>query len=164
MEYKHVTHESIPPYIDKDSEILILGSLPSIASRMYGFFYAHPQNRFFKVIAGVFNEEEPLTIEERKAFLTKHRIALYDVIYECDIYGSSDASIKNAIPIDLKKLLKQYPNIKRIYTTGQKAKSLYDKYLLNASGIEATGLPSTSAANANMKLSELLERYKTIIQ
>ena len=164
MDYKHVSHESIPPYINDDSNILILGSLPSIASRKDGFFYAHPQNRFFKVLAYVFNEKEPITIEERKTFLKRNKIALYDVIYECDICGSSDATIKNVIPIPLADILKKFPNVKRIYTTGKKAKALYDKYLLSEVRIEAIGLPSTSPANAGMSFEILLEHYKIISQ
>ena len=162
MEVKHVTHESIPPFINEESEILILGSLPSIKSREDGFFYAHPQNRFFKAVAGVFDEIEPKTIEERKMFLLKHHIALYDVIYECDICGSSDSSIKNVKAIDLVSILKKYPSIKRIYTTGKKAKELYDKYLLPQVKIEAISLPSSSAANAGMSADELVEEYKII--
>lgn len=162
MEYTHVTHESIPPFINKESKVLILGSLPSVASRKYGFFYAHPQNRFFKVLAKVFNEEEPKSIDERKRFLNRHNIALYDVIYECDISGSSDSSIRNVVPIDLKGILMKYPNIKRIYTTGKKAKDLYDKYLKEVGGIEAIGLPSTSPANATMNIEELVIQYQKI--
>ena len=162
-QYQHITHESIPPFINEKSKILILGSLPSFASRKNGFFYAHPQNRFFKALAGVFNEEEPIGIAARKEFLEKHRIALYDVIYECDIVGSSDASIKNAIPIDLKGIINRYPNIKKIFTTGKKAKDLYDKYLNDQVDIEVIPLPSSSAANANMKLEKLIEEYRKIL-
>ncbi len=161
---QRVDHTSIPPFINKDSNILILGSLPSVKSREYGFFYAHPQNRFFKLLAIVFNEEEPKTIEERKAFLLRNHIALYDVIFACDIYGSSDATIENVEPIDLKNLLKQYPNIKKIFTTGKKAKELYDKYLLPEVNIEVISLPSSSAANASMSLEKLVEEYKAILK
>ena len=160
MKLNHVTHESIPPFINENSKVLILGSLPSLKSREDGFFYAHPQNRFFKALAGVFNEEEPIGIEKRKEFLYKHNIALYDVIYECDIYGSSDSSIKNVVPIRLKELLIKYPNILKIYTTGKKAKELYDKYLFKKVGIDAISLPSSSAANAGMSLNDLIEEYK----
>ena len=163
MEFQHVTHESIPPFINENSKVLILGSLPSIKSREDGFFYAHPQNRFFKTLAGIFNEEEPKTIIDRKEFLNRHSIALYDVIYECDICGSSDSSIKNVVPIKLKELLKQYPNISKIYTTGKKSKDLYDKYLLKDIGIEAISLPSSSAANAGMSQSQLIEAYRVIL-
>lgn len=160
----HVDHTSIPPFINKDANTLILGSLPSVASRKYGFFYAHPQNRFFKILSMVFKEEEPKTIEERKDFLTRNKIGLYDVIFACDIYGSSDASIENVEPIDLKNLLIQYPNIKQIFTTGKKAKELYDKYLLPQVGVEAISLPSSSAANASMSLEKLVEAYKIILK
>ena len=105
MEYKHITHESIPPFIDEESNVLILGSLPSIVSREKGFFYMHPTNRFYKLLAAVFNEEPPITLEERKLFLKRHKIALYDVIYECDIHASSDASIKNPKVINYKHFL-----------------------------------------------------------
>ena len=164
MDFTHVTHESIPPFINEESKILILGSLPSVKSREDGFFYAHKQNRFFKTIALVFAEEEPKSILERKQFLNKHHVALYDVIYECDICGSSDATIKNVKPIKLKELLKQYPNISKIYTTGKKAKDLYDKYLFNDARIPAIGLPSTSAANARMDQDKLTEEYKVILE
>lgn len=162
MEVKHVTHESIPPFISEESEILILGSLPSIKSREDGFFYAHPQNRFFKAVAGVFEEPEPKTINERKMFLLKHHIALYDVIYECDICGSSDSSIKNVKAIDLVSILKKYPNIKKIFTTGKKSKELYDKYLLPQVKMDAISLPSSSAANATMTIEQLIEEYQKI--
>ena len=163
-EKQRVDHTSIPPFINKDSNILILGSLPSVKSREYGFFYAHPQNRFFKILAKVFEEEEPKTIDERKQFLLRNHVALYDVIFACDIYGSSDATIENVEPIDLKNLLMQYPNIKRIFTTGKKAKELYDKYLLPEVNIEAISLPSSSAANASMSLEKLVEEYKVILK
>lgn len=161
---QRVDHKSITPFINKDSNTLILGSLPSVASRKDGFFYAHPQNRFFKILSLVFKENEPKTIDERKSFLSRNHIALFDVIFACDIYGSSDATIENVEPIDLKGLLEQYPNIKRIYATGKKAKELYDKYLLPQTGIECIGLPSSSAANASMSLDKLVEAYKVIIK
>ena len=94
---QHVTHSSILPFIPENSEILILGSLPSVRSREVGFYYGHSRNRFFKLLAAIYDEEEPISVDERKAFLIKHKIALYDVIYECDITGSSDSSIKNVV-------------------------------------------------------------------
>ena len=162
MEYKHITHKSIPPFIDEESNVLILGSLPSIVSREKGFFYMHPTNRFYKLLAAVFKEEPPITLEERKHFLKRHKIALYDVIYECDIKSSQDSSIKNAVPIDIESLLKQYPNIKKIFTTGNKAKELFDKYLAQNVNIPVINLPSSSAANASMKEDELVEKYLAI--
>ena len=161
----HVTHEIIPVFIDDESTVLILGSLPSVKSREDGFYYAHPRNRFFKVLANVFNESEPSSINDRKAFLRRHKIALYDVIYECDICGSSDASINNAKVIDIKDILTKYSNIKRVGVNGGKSKQLFDKHLLNIVkqfDVEACYLPSTSPANARAPLEELVKQYKTL--
>ncbi len=110
--YQHITHESIPPFINSSSKVLIFGSLPSVKTREVGFYYGHPQNRFYKVLASIFNEDIPIGVEDKKALLNKHKIALYDVIYECDIIGSSDSSIKNPKPINLVYILNRYPNIK----------------------------------------------------
>lgn len=162
----HITHESIPIFIDDESTVLILGSLPSIKSREKGFYYAHPRNRFFLVLSRIFDEAEPKTIEERKAFLTKHHISLYDVIKECDIYGSSDASIKNPKVIPLKEILLEHPNIKKIGVNGGKAKQLFDKYLLNdvkEFGVKVLYLPSTSPANARMSADEIVDCYCKLI-
>ena len=104
-EYTHVTHP-FPALYNKESEILILGSLPSVKSREQMFFYGHPQNRFWKVIAAVLNETVPKNIEEKKAMLYRHHVALWDTIYSCDIIGSSDSSIKNVVPTDLKAIVK----------------------------------------------------------
>ena len=101
----------------------------------------------------------------KKEFLSRHNIALYDVIYECDISGSSDTSIKNPIVIDIFDILTKYPNIKRIAINGGKAKSLFDKYLLSivkSFDIEVHYLPSTSPANARMTLEELVREYSKV--
>ena len=164
-ELVHVTHASIPIFINDDSEILILGSLPSVKSREDGFYYAHKRNRFFQTLSGVFKENEPLSIEERKHFLKRHKIALYDVIYECDIHASSDASITNVKVIDIKDILSKYPNIKKIVINGGKAKQLFDKYLLekiDGNTIKIFYLSSTSPANARMAINELIEQYSNI--
>ena len=163
----HVTHASIPIFIDEQSEILILGSLPSIKSREEGFFYAHKKNRFFLVLSRLFLENEPLSIEERKLFLMRHKIALYDVVYECDIHASSDASITNVKVIDIKDILSKYPNIKKIAINGGKAKELFDKYLskdIDTSKIRIYYLPSTSPANARSSVESLVEKYSSIIE
>lgn len=154
----HLTHQ-LEIFIDKESKILILGSFPSEKSREYNFYYSHKQNRFFPVLAKVFNEDSPISIDDRKAFLRKHHIALYDVIYECDIHSSEDSSIRNVIPIDIRKILDEYPNIKAIGITGKKAQSLFDKYLKDKVNIEVFYLPSTSPANAKMKLDDLAKEY-----
>lgn len=167
MNYTHITHESIPLFIDSNSIILILGSLPSVKTREVGFYYGHPRNRFFKVLSTIFNVEEPISIVERKNLLKEHNIALYDVIYECDICGSSDSSIKNPIVINIKDILTKYPNIKCIGVNGGKAKELFDRYLLDdvkRFDVEIYYLPSTSPANARMGLDELVEQYSKLFK
>ena len=120
----------------------------------------HPQNRFWRVLSAVYQEELPITIEEKKKFLIRHQIALWDCILKCDIVGSSDASIKNVIPTDIPSVLDK-TNIKKIFTTGKKAQSLYEKYIYPKTKIEAISLPSTSPANvANYSLKDLVEIYK----
>lgn len=161
----HVTHSSIPIFINNDSRIIILGSLPSVKTREVGFYYAHPRNKFFKVLSSIFNEEEPIGTEERKAFLYKHNIALYDVIEECDICGSSDSSIKNPVVVNLHDILTRYPNIKTIGVNGNKAKELFNRYLLktaNEFDVKIYYLPSTSPANAKMGIDELVKQYSFI--
>ena len=118
----------IEPVYDKNSKILILGSFPSVKSREAGFFYGHPQNRFWKVLAAMCECEVPVTIEEKKVFLLENHIAVWDVIRSCDIEGSSDSSIKNVIPNDLGLILEE-ADIKQIYVNGKKAEQLYQKYI-----------------------------------
>ena len=160
----HLTH-TLPIFISEDSKILILGSFPSVKSREMMFYYGHPQNRFFPVLAMLFNEETPVTVEQRKAFLQKHQIALYDVIEECDIKGSSDNTIKNVVPIDIVSILKKYSNIKVIGITGNTAKHYFDKYLLDkvSKDIKVVYLPSTSPANAKMSIYDLVDKYKEVL-
>lgn len=157
----HLTHE-LEIFIFDSSDTLILGSFPSVKSREYGFYYSHKQNRFFPVLAKVFNEETPSSIEERKEFLKRHHIALYDVIEECDILGSDDSSIRNAIPSDIPYFLKKYPNIKRIGITGKKAGILFDKHLKDKVNVNVFYLPSTSPANAKMTIGDLVKEYKRL--
>ena len=162
--YQHLTH-TLELFANKDSKYLILGSFPSVKSREYNFYYAHPRNRFFPTLATIFNESLSSDIKERKDFLIRHNIALYDVIEECDIKGSSDSSIINVIPADIVGILNKFPNIKVIGITGGKAKSLFDKYLLNkidTSKINVVYLPSTSPANAKISNEKLLESYKSL--
>ena len=159
----HLTH-TLPIFIDKDSEILILGSFPSVKSREMMFYYGHKQNRFFPVLGRLFNEDAPITVEGRKAFLKRHKIALYDVIEECDIEGSSDSSIKNVIPIDIELVLREYPNIKIIGITGNTAKYYFNRHLINKIGnTKVVYLPSTSPANARMSVDDLAKAYKQLV-
>ena len=122
----HVKHE-FDPVFDGQSEVLILGTLPSVKSREQKFYYGHPRNRFWEVIAGLYGERRPETIEEKKALLLAHHIALWDVIAECDIEGSSDSSIRNVVPTDLSIILEHAP-VRRIFANGTKAYELYQKY------------------------------------
>ena len=151
----------IPPIYDENSEVLILGSFPSVKSREQGFFYGHPQNRFWKVTAAVFGERVPETIEEKKAFLLRNHIALWDVIGSCEIEGSADSSIRNVIPNDLSVIL-DAADIKGIFINGKTAYKYYRKYTETATGREAVCLPSTSPANAAWTLEKLLESWKCI--
>lgn len=152
---------SIPPVFDENSRVLILGSFPSVKSREVGFFYGHPQNRFWTTLAHVLGAEIPHTVDEKRVFLLAHGIALWDVIASCEIAGSSDASIKNAVPNDLSVILKNAP-IERIFTNGGTAHRLYCRYLLPQTGIVAVQLPSTSPANAAWTQARLDEAWSAL--
>lgn len=151
----------IQPVYDKDSKVLILGSFPSVKSREEGFFYGHPQNRFWKVTASIFDEEIPRTPQEKKAFLIRNHIALWDVIGSCDIDGSSDSSIRNAKVNDISMMLTT-ADIKAIYLNGKKAYHLYQQYLEPVIQREGVCLPSTSPANAVWSLEKLKQAWSVI--
>ena len=156
------THEFAPVY-DEHSRILILGTFPSVKSREQHFYYGHPQNRFWKVLASLTQWPQiPQTIEEKKQMLLQNGIAIWDVIQSCDIAGSSDSSIKNVVPSDIGSILKN-SGIKRIYANGNMAKKLYEKYILPETGVPIIGLPSTSPANAAYSLERLKESWKQIL-
>ena len=152
----------IEPIYDNNSNILILGSFPSVKSREEGFFYGHKQNRFWKVVSRVFEEEEPRTIEEKKAFLIRNKIALWDVIQSCDIVGSSDSSITNVVPNDLSAILST-ADIKAIYVNGKTALKYYEKYTEPVIKRPAICLPSTSPANAAWSMEKLLTAWNSIL-
>lgn len=152
---------NIQPVFDKNSEILILGSFPSVKSREAQFFYHHPQNRFWKILIKLYHHNELKTIDEKKDFLLKHHIALWDVIESCDIKGSSDSSIQNVKVNDIQALLEKTA-IHTIYTNGKKAHHLYQKYCLKKTLQEDICLPSTSPANAQYSLDKLLQEWKII--
>ena len=158
-ETSNVKKHPFPPLFDRDSKVLILGSFPSVKSREIKFFYGHPQNRFWKVIAGIFDEKIPSTIEEKKELILRNHLALWDVIAECEITGSSDASIKNAKANDLSEILNQAP-IQKIIVNGKTAEKLYIKYIEPVTGIKAAALPSTSPANAAWSLDRLIDVWE----
>lgn len=160
-EYESLTHTFDPVY-SQDSKILVLGTFPSVKSREMNFYYGHPQNRFWKVIAEVTKSGVPETIEEKKALLLANRIAVWDVIKSCDIIGSSDSSIKNVVVNDIAGLLKK-TNIKTIVANGATAERLYNMYALSQTGIEIVKMPSTSPANAAWSLEKLCVEWEKVL-
>ena len=157
---EHIIHP-IPPFYGAQSQILILGSFPSVKSREAQFFYGHPQNRFWKVLAAVLDSPVPQTIQEKSAMLHENHIALWDVIASCDIEGSSDSSIKNAVPNDLTPILTA-ADIRQIYCNGATSHRLYRKFIVPETGRDAIKLPSTSPANAAWQLERLVEEWRQI--
>ncbi len=151
-----VEHE-LPPVYDERSRVLILGSFPSPKSRETGFYYGHPQNRFWKVLSAVFGEKTPESIDEKKAFLRAHKIALWDVIASCEIKGAGDSTIKNALPNDFSVIFSA-AKIKAVFTTGQTAAKLYKKF----TGSDSVVLPSPSPANCALPVSDLTREYEKI--
>lgn len=160
--YTHVEHTFEPVY-DIASRILILGSLPSVSSREQGFYYGHPRNRFWQVTAAVCGEEVPETILDKKQMLLRNGIALWDVISECDIIGSSDQSVKNVLPADIGSILTG-PGIKEVFGNGGLAVRLYRRYQQPLTGAEIIPLPSTSPANAAYSLERLIREWKGKIE
>lgn len=161
MQYEHITHP-FEPVFDAESEILILGSLPSVKSREQEFYYGHSQNRFWKVLAAIYRERVPQTREEKCAFLLRRHVALWDVIAACDIIGSSDASIKNVVPNDLNLIL-DGTSVRKICLNGGKAYELFCRYCklsdAEQSACEIVRLPSTSPANAAWSLDRLVGEW-----
>lgn len=151
----------IPPVFDRFSTVLVLGSFPSVQSRQGMFFYHHPQNRFWKVMAAVFGCPVPETVEQKRDMLLHCHVALWDVIASCDIEGSSDASIRRAVPNDLSPIL-EYAPIKRVFCNGSTAHRLYRIHQLERTGLEAVRLPSTSPANAAWSLSRLVDAWSVV--
>jgi len=161
MTTQTVVH-NIPPLYDSESRVLLLGSIPSPKSREVRFFYGHPQNRFWRVLAAVLDEPMPASIPEKRAMCLKHHIALWDTIAQCDIAGASDTSIKNAVPNDIGRLLRE-SKIERIYATGGKSAELYRKLVEPQTHVPIIQLPSTSPANAAWSLERLIEAYRAIL-
>ena len=179
-EYQRLTHE-FDPVFQKDSRILILGTFPSVKSREQHFYYGHPQNRFWKVLAVITGEPVPTSVSEKKHLLLSHGIALWDVILSCDIIGSSDSSIRNVVPADIPGLLRQ-TSIQAVFGNGSKACELYKKYTVPMLAAPPAGsgsshlpadlsryaaihkLPSTSPANAAWNLERLADHWKRAVE
>lgn len=151
-----------PPVVDEDCRVLILGSFPSVKSRADGFFYGHPQNRFWRVLAAVYGEPVPQDISAKKALLLRHHIALWDVVASCEITGSSDATVKNAVPVDIARVTDTAP-IRRVLCNGALAGKLYARHLEGTVSLKADVLPSTSPANAAWTLDKLIAAWKSAL-
>lgn len=158
---EHLIHP-IPPLYDARSRVLILGSFPSVKSREQAFFYGHPQNRFWRLLSALLDAPCPASVEEKREFLLRNRIALWDVIASCEIEGSSDSSIRNAVPNDLTPIL-ETADIQAIFCNGSTAYGLYCKHIKNGIGREAFRLPSTSPANAAFSMEKLMESWKKVL-
>lgn len=151
----------IPPMYDENCRILILGSFPSVKSREAMFFYGHPQNRFWRLLALLFNESVPQTIEEKRRLALGHHVAMWDTIHSCTITGSSDSSIRDVVPNDLSVILKN-SKVAHIFCNGTTSHKLYMKYIYPTTEIEAIKLPSTSPANAAFNIVRLADSWKVI--
>lgn len=158
--HQTITHPLMPVF-RTDSKILILGSFPSVKTREYGFFYGHPQNRFWPLLERIFGVKPLAGIEEKRAFLLQHHLALYDVIYRCDIIGSGDASIQNVVPSDLSPILKE-ADIRHVFCNGGTAYRFYQQYQERKTGYKAIQLPSTSPANARYSMDDLYDHWKIL--
>lgn len=159
-EYERIT-QPFEPIFNKESRILILGSLPSVKSREVGFYYGHPQNRFWKVISGIYGFDVPQSVDEKKEMLYKCRIAIWDVIESCEIKGSSDSSIREAVVADFESILAKC-NIEKIFANGKTSGKLYNKFAKEKTGREIIELPSTSPANAAYSLEKLISKWSVI--
>ena len=160
--YEKVSH-TFEPVFNEKSRVLVLGTFPSVKSREQQFYYGHPQNRFWKVIAALTDSPVPLSIAEKKSLLLEKHIAVWDVVASCEIVGSSDSSIRNVVPTDLNRILKNAP-IQEIYANGGKAFELYQKYALPLTGCPIKKLPSTSPANAAWQMERLMEAWGIVKQ
>ena len=152
----------LEPVADAGSRVLLLGTMPAPKSREAGFYYAHPQNRFWRVLAALWGEETPAGTQERLAFARRHHIALWDVLRACSIEGADDGSIRQPEINDLRRV-QDRADIRAIFTTGTKAAALYRRYCLPVTGRPAIPLPSTSPANCRATLDDLTQAYRAIL-
>ena len=160
----HIITHTIAPVYDHTSRVLLLGTMPSPKSRQAGFFYGHPQNRMWPVLARIFGEPVPMGPDARRDFLLRHHIAMWDVLSACTIRGADDSSIRDPVPNDLRPILDAAP-IAAIFTTGKKAFALYNRHIRPVTGRDAVCLPSTSPANCRYEtMSTLTEAYRALLE
>lgn len=152
----------IPPLFCAESRVLILGSFPSIASREAKFFYGHPQNRFWRVMAALNGRPVPQTVEDKTALILENGFALWDSVASCTVTGSSDSSIRDVVPNDLRAITEHAP-IERIFCNGNTSLKYYRRYNEPLLGRPAVVLPSTSPANAAWSLQRLAETWRVIL-
>lgn len=157
-----LVRHTIDPVFDADSRVLMLGTMPSPKSRETGFYYGHPQNRFWKVMAALFDEPVPESNNQKRDLALRHGVALWDVLSECTIEGASDGTIADCVPNNIGSILAKAP-IRAVFCTGAKAAELYGKYCEPQTGVACTRLPSTSPANAAKSLEQLAEAYRIIL-
>ena len=150
-----------PPLFDSESRTLILGSFPSVKSREAMFFYGYPQNRFWRLIALLCHEDTPQTVEEKSSLILRHHLALWDSIRSCTITGSSDSSVRDVVPNDLRVIFDN-SKTERVFCNGALSHKMYMKYIYPQTGVAAVKLPSTSPANAAYSLERLAESWQVI--
>ena len=158
--FENISHP-FEPVCNENSRVLILGTLPSLASQKSQFYYGHPQNRFWPLLALLFQQEQPGTIDEKICFILDHQLALWDVVQRCRMIGSADNTIQEEKVNPVDWLLDRYP-VERIYANGQKAGKLYEKYIEPLTGRPIHILPSTSPANARFSLAALAEKWRVV--
>lgn len=156
-----VTHP-LAPIFDAHSRVLILGTMPSPASRAAAFYYAHPQNRFWRVLCAVLGEQVPTDNAGKTALVLRRGIALWDTLAACEITGAADSAIKNPQPSDLAPIF-ETGDIQKVFVTGQKAAQLYRRYQQPRFGVEAAVLPSPSPANCAVGFAALCAAYAEIL-
>ncbi len=160
---RKVYHE-LDPVFDHHSRVLILGTMPSPKSRESGFYYSHPQNRLWKVLAELFGETVPSTPDQKEKFLHEHGIAMWDVLKSCAIKGAEDRSITDPVPNDISRVLDE-ANIRAVFTTGKAATELYRKLCYPSTGRPSIYLPSTSPANCrNYTYESLTDAYRILLE
>ncbi len=161
MQPQQLVHP-FPPLFDRESRVLILGSFPSVKSREQMFFYGHPQNRFWRVIARLYDAPEPTDIEQKTHLILSHHLSLWDSIRSCTIVGSSDSSVRDVTPNDLSVIL-DHSRVERIFCNGALSHRMYHRYIEPIIGIPAVKLPSTSPANASYSLERLVREWRVIL-